>query len=148
MTCADVCGNETTYRSGFCVLLHLCEGVTGFTLFLAAAVTRAMPLIVSTPIFPLCRELLRENGPEMKRKFCEVSSRNRTTSIHRNWTKAQGDSSTLVERQNLVRHHDGCRPERHGTFACRSLISLSNNGVLRMLLRMLSACHPGNGSND
>ena len=25
--------------------------------------------------------------------------------------------------------------------------SLSNNGVLRMLLRMLSACHPGNGAN-
>ena len=23
----------------------------------------------------------------------------------------------------------------------------TNNGVLRMLLRMLSACHPGNGAN-
>ena len=62
--------------------------------------------------------------------------------------KAQRDSSTLAEHQNLMRHHDGCRPERHGTFACRSLIPLSNNGVLRMLLRMLSACHPGNGMND
>ena len=59
--------------------------------------------------------------------------------IHRNWTKAQRDSWTLVECQNLVRYHGGCGPERHGTFACRSLIPLSNNGVLRMLLRMLSA---------
>ena len=49
-TCADVCGNETTYRSGFCVLLHLSKGVTGFTLFLAAAVMHVAPLIVSMPI--------------------------------------------------------------------------------------------------
>ena len=33
-TCTDVCGNETAYRSGFCVLLHLFKGVTGFTLYL------------------------------------------------------------------------------------------------------------------
>ena len=79
-TCADVCGNETTYRSGFCVLLHHSKGVAGFTLFLAAGVKRAAPPIVSTPTFPLHRELLRGNGPEMKRKLCEVSSRNRTTS--------------------------------------------------------------------
>ena len=43
--------------------------------------------------------------------------------------KAQRDSSMLVEHQNLVRHCDGCRSERHGTFACRSLISLSNDCV-------------------
>ena len=79
-TCADVCGNETTYRSGFCVLLHLSKGVTGFALFLNVVVTRAMPLIASMPTFPLHRELLRENDPEMKRKFCKVSSGNRTTS--------------------------------------------------------------------
>ena len=43
---------------------------------------------------------------------------------------------------------DGWKPERHGTFSQGSLFSLSKNGVVRMLLRMLSACHPGNGSND
>ena len=26
VTCTDVCGNETTYRSGLCVLLHLSKG--------------------------------------------------------------------------------------------------------------------------
>ena len=40
------------------------------------ATKRAVPLIVSMPTFPLHREY----GPEMKRKLCEVSSRNRTTS--------------------------------------------------------------------
>ena len=44
-----------------------------------AVVKRAVPLVVSMPTFPQHRELLRENGPEMKRKLCEVSSRNRTT---------------------------------------------------------------------
>ena len=34
---------------------------------------------VSMPTFPPRRGLLRENGPEMKRKLCEVSSRNRTS---------------------------------------------------------------------
>ena len=80
LNCADVCGNETTYRSGFCVLLHLSKGVTGFMLFLIVVAKHAAPLIASTPTFPLHRELLRENGPEMKRKLCEVSSGNRTTS--------------------------------------------------------------------
>ena len=80
VTCADVCGNETTYRSGFCVLLHHSKGVAGFTLFLTTGVKRVVPPITSIPTFPLHRELLRGNGPEMKRKLCEVSSRNRTTS--------------------------------------------------------------------
>ena len=39
-----------------------------------------VPPIVSMPTFPPHRELLRGNGPEMKRKLCEVSSGNRTTS--------------------------------------------------------------------
>ena len=68
-TCADVCGNETAHWSGFCVLLHLFKGVTGFTLFLTAVVKRVVPLIASIPTFPQYRELLRENGPEMKRNF-------------------------------------------------------------------------------
>ena len=38
------------------------------------------------------------------------------------------------------KQHDGWGPEQHGTFSRGSLISLSKNGVLRMLLRMLSAC--------
>ena len=79
-TCTDVCGNETAYRSGFCVLLHLSKGVAGFALFLNVVVKRAAPLVALTPTFPLHRELLRENDPEMKRKFCKVSSGNRTTS--------------------------------------------------------------------
>ena len=52
-TCADVCGNETTCRSGLCVLLHQSKGVAGFTLFLTTGVKRVAPPIVSTPTFPL-----------------------------------------------------------------------------------------------
>ena len=51
----------------------------------------------------------------------------------------------LVEHQNIVSYCGECRSEQHGMLACRSLISLSNNCVLRMLLRMLSACAPGIG---
>ena len=69
VTCADVCGIETAYRSGFCVLLHLFKGVTGFTPHLIAVIERCAPLAVSISIFPPCRELLRGNGPEMKRNF-------------------------------------------------------------------------------
>ena len=46
-----------------------------------------------------------------------------------NWAKAQRDSSMLVEHQNFVRCYDECGSEQHGTLACRSLISLSNNCV-------------------
>ena len=73
-------GMKLPAEADFVFLLHLSKGVTGFTLFLTAVVKRVAPLVVSTPTFPLHRELLRENGPEMKRKLCEVSSRNRTTS--------------------------------------------------------------------
>ena len=49
----------------------------------------------------------------------------------------------LVERWNLARCCSGCGSEWRGTFAHRSLISLSSNCVwVRMLLRMLSACAP------
>ena len=57
-----------------------CQWITGFTSHLIAIIKRCAPLVVSTSIFPPCRELLRGNGPEMKRNFCEVSFRNRTTS--------------------------------------------------------------------
>ena len=69
VTCADVCGIETAYQSGFCVLLHLFKGVTGFTLCLTAVIERCALLVVSMSIFPPCRESLRGNGPELKRNF-------------------------------------------------------------------------------
>ena len=55
---------------------------------------------------------------------------------------------SISNRTSLNEQHDGWEPERHGIFSQGSLFSLSKNGVVRMLLRMLSACHPGNGSND
>ena len=68
-TCADVCGNENAYRNGFCVLFHLTEGVADFMWHLGVTDIRDLPLAMSSPTFPPCRELLKENCPEMKRNF-------------------------------------------------------------------------------
>ena len=94
-----------------------------------ATVMRCAPLAVSIPKFPLHQESLKEIGPELKHVFVKFCLETGRWQIHRDWTKAQRDSSTLVECQNLVRCYDGCRSERHGTFACWSLFSLSNNCV-------------------
>ena len=100
-TCTDVCGNETACRSGFCVLLHILKGVTGFTLYLIVVIICYVPLVVSKPIFPPCRELLRENGPEMKCNFCEVSSGNRTTSDPSEIAKGITQILMLLKHWNL-----------------------------------------------
>ena len=61
------------------------------------------------------------------------------------WRRHQADSSTLIECQNQVRHHDGCGSERLGTFACRSLISLSNNCVWECFFE---CCQPEHCASD
>ena len=75
-------------RSGFCVLLHLFKGVTGFTSYLIAVIERCAPLAVSTSIFPPCRELLRGNGPEMKRNFVMFCLETGQRQNHREMPKA------------------------------------------------------------
>ena len=107
-TCADVCGIETAYRSGFCVLLHLFKSVMGFTLCLIAVIKRCAPLAVSMSIFPPCRELLRRTSPELKHIFVRLCLETGHHQIHCKLPKAShrflnidqilqsGDSNTMA----------------------------------------------------
>ena len=96
-TCADVCGNETACRSRFCGLLHLLEGVADFALCLTIVVTRSASLVVSFPIFPPCRELLRQIGPELKRVFVRFCLETGHHQIHRKLSKVSRRILNVVQ---------------------------------------------------
>ena len=77
-----------------------------------------------------CQKTGRNGNPKGGKKTI-FSSSSKTSNVEVSMFPTgegkQRDSSTLVEHQNFVRCYDECRSEQHGTLACRSLISLSNN---------------------
>ena len=58
--------------------------------------------------------------------------------------EGRAQRSASRRSMNMVVEDRAIRCNRNTEASCLS----NNNGVLRMLLRMLSACHPGNGAND
>ena len=69
---------------------------------MTAIVMRYVPLVMSIPIFPPCRELLRENDPEMKRNFVKFRLETGQHQIHRKLPKGQCRFLNVVETSESV----------------------------------------------
>ena len=83
-------------RIGFCCLLHLLEGVAGFTLCSTTVIMRYVPPAVSFPIFPLHHELLKEIGPELKHVFVRFCLETGHRQIHRELPKASSRFLNII----------------------------------------------------